>query len=96
MPKGKQIPEGAPIAGGVAAVIVFGLLLLPGLLALLLYLFFTIMGMIKASGLRASSLNLPILFAGICVIVASTLLLILGGIAMLGRSLTPAKRRRDD
>lgn len=87
--------EGSATAAGVAFTILFGFLLLPGLLVLVLYLFFTIMGMIKGTDLRASTLDLPILFTGVAVVVAALVLLVFGGVTMLGRSLTPKKRRRD-
>lgn len=86
--------EGRGVAGGIAAMLLFGFVLLPAFLAPLLYLFFTIMGMIKGTDFRASTLNLPILFIGVVLIVAALIVLLLVGAGMIGRSLTPKKRAR--
>jgi hypothetical protein len=92
-PAPRPLPEGSAIAGGIGAAILFGFVLLPALLAPLLFLFFTIMGMIKATDFRASSINLPILLIGVVLIVTTLILLLLVGVGMIGRSLTPRKRR---
>jgi uncharacterized protein with PQ loop repeat len=86
------MPEGSGIAAAIAAAILFGLVLLPALIAALLFLFFTIMGMIKGTDLHASTLDLPILFTGIVLIVTGLVVLLLVGVGLIGRSLTPRKR----
>jgi hypothetical protein len=90
----RGLREGSGIAGGIAAAILFGFVLLPALLAPLLFLFFTIMGMIKGTDFRASTINVPILMIGIVVIVTTLVLLLLVGVGVIGRSLSPPKRRR--
>jgi uncharacterized membrane protein len=86
--------EGVPVAGGVAAVVAIGLVLLPGVLAFLLYLLFTIVGFVHGTDLRASTIDIPLLLAGVAVLVASLVLAIMAGVGLLGRSLTPRKARR--
>jgi hypothetical protein len=88
------VREGRGTAGGIGAVLVFGFVFLPALLVPLLFLFFTIMGMIKGTEFRASTLNLPILFVGVVLIVTMLVVLLLAGAGTIGRSLTPKKRER--
>jgi hypothetical protein len=85
--------EGSGIAGGIAGLLVIGLMLLPAVLVVLLFTFFTIMGMIKGTDFRASTLNLPVLFIGVVVITTTLVVLLLVGAGRIGRSLTPARRR---
>jgi hypothetical protein len=86
--------EGAGMAGGIAAILVFGFLFLPAVAAVLLFLFFTITGMIKGTDFRATTLNVPILFTGIAVLVATIVVLLFAGAGLIGRGLTPKRRRR--
>jgi hypothetical protein len=86
--------EGAGIAGAIAVLLVVGLLMLPALVAVFLFLFFTIMGMIKGTDFRAATLDLPVLFTGIALIVATLVVLLLVGAGLIGRPLTPKKKRR--
>jgi hypothetical protein len=94
MSQRRSMGEGAGIAGGIGALLLFGLVLLPALVAVLLFLFLTIMGMIKWTDFRATTLNLPILFTGLAVIVAAIVVLLLAGAGVIGRGLTPKRRRR--
>jgi hypothetical protein len=50
------------------------------------------MGMIKGTDFRAATLNLPILFTGVAVTVATIVVLLLVGAGLLGRGLTPRRR----
>lgn len=92
-PQSRALREGSAVAGAIGAAILFGFLLLPALLAPLLFLFFTVMGMIKATSFRASTLNLPILLIGVVVVTTTLVVLLLVGVGVMGRSLTPRKRR---
>ena len=86
--------EGAGVAGAIAGTVVFGLVLLPAVLVVVLFVFFTIMGMIKGTDFRAGTLNLPILFTGLVIVTTALVVGILAGISLIGRSLTPRKRSR--
>jgi hypothetical protein len=88
------VKEGRGVGGAVGATLLFGFVLLPALLVPLLFLLFTIMGMIKGTDFRASALNLPILFIGITLIVTTLVVMVLAGAGLIGRSLTPKKRAR--
>jgi hypothetical protein len=94
MSQRRSMGEGAGIAGGIAALVLVGFVLLPALVAVLLFLFFTVMGMIKGTDFRAATLNVPILFTGIAVIVATIVVLLLVAAGLLGRGLTPKRRRK--
>jgi hypothetical protein len=94
MAQRRSMGEGAGIAGGIAALLLFGLAFLPALVVVLLFLFLTVMGMIKGTDFRATTLNLPILFTGVAVIVAALVALLLVGAGLIGRGLTPRRRGR--
>lgn len=89
-----RVEGGRGLGGTIGAMLLFGFVFLPALLVPLLFLFFTIMGMIKGTDFRASTLNLPILFTGIALIVTTLVVLLLAGAGLIGRSLTPKKRAR--
>jgi len=86
--------EGAGVAGGIAGILVAGFLAIPALVVVLLFTFFTIMGMIKGTDFRAATLNLPILFTGIVIVTTTLVVLVLVGAGLIGRSLTPKRRSR--
>jgi hypothetical protein len=86
--------EGRGVAMAIATMLFLGFALLPAVLAPLVFLFFTVMGMTKGTDFRAATLNLPVLFAGIALIVAMLVTLLLAGAGWIGRSLTPARRSR--
>jgi hypothetical protein len=86
--------EGSGIAGAIASFVLLGVLLLPGVLVLLLFVFFTVMGMIEGTDFRASTLNVPVLLTGVAVVTTALVVAILAGAGLIGRSLTPRKRRR--
>jgi hypothetical protein len=86
--------EGAGIAGAIAAILFVGFALLPVLVVGPLFLFFTIMGLIHGTAFRAGTLNLTILFIGLAVIVTTFVVLVQAGVALIGRGLTPKRRRR--
>jgi hypothetical protein len=94
-PRSMSMPEGSGIAAAIAAAILFGFVLLPALIAPLLFLFFTVMGMIKGTDFRASTLDLPILLTGVVLIVTGLVALLLVGVGIVGRSLTPRKRSKE-
>lgn len=88
--------EAAPLAGGIAALLVVGFAALPAVLAPLLYLFFTITGFTKGTALSSTTVNVPLLVIGAAAIPTVLVLLVYGGVALLGRSLTPRRRPRRD
>jgi hypothetical protein len=93
--RSEPVREGRGVAGGIGAMILFGFVLLPAILVPVLFLFLTIMGMIKGTDVRASTLNLPVLFTGVALVVTTLVVLVLAGVGLIGRSLTPKKRARD-
>jgi glycerol-3-phosphate acyltransferase PlsY len=87
--------EGGGIATGIGLVVFFYLLLLPLLLLVFLYAFFSIYAMTKGTAFSAATINLPVWFAGVVVIPALLLALLMGAVSLIGRSLHPSRRRRE-
>jgi glycerol-3-phosphate acyltransferase PlsY len=87
--------EGGGIATGIGFALFLYLLLLPLLLAVFLYTFFSIYAMTKGSAFGATTINLAVWFAGVAVIPALLLALLMGGVSLIGRSLHPSRRRRE-
>jgi hypothetical protein len=87
--------EGGGIATGIGLAVLFYLLLLPLLLVVFLYAFFSIYAMTKGTAFGAATINLPVWFAGIAVITAMVLALVMGVVSVVGRSLHPPRRRRE-
>ena len=87
--------EGGGIATGIGLAVFFYLLLLPLLLVVFLYGFFGIYAMTKGSAFGAATINLPVWFAGVAVITALLVALLMGVVSLIGRSLHPSRRRRE-
>jgi hypothetical protein len=87
--------EGGGIAIGIGLAVFLYLLLLPLLLAIFLYSFFGIYAMTKGTAFGAATINLPVWFAGVAVITAMLLALVMGVVSVVGRSLHPPRRRRE-
>jgi hypothetical protein len=81
---------------GIAVMTLLFLVLLPFVLVVALYTFFTIYAMTKGTAFSSSSINLALFFTGLVVATAALGLVLMGAIAMVGRSLAPAKRRRGE
>lgn len=88
--------EGGGIATGIGFAVFLYLLLLPLLLVVFLYAFFSIYAMTKGSAFGAATINLPVWFAGVAAITALLVVLLMGVVSLIGRSLHPSRRRRDD
>lgn len=80
---------------GIGLAVFVYLLLLPLLLAVFLYAFFGIYAMIKGTAFGAATINLAVWFAGVAVITALLVALLMGVVSLVGRSLHPPRRRRD-
>jgi len=87
--------EGGGIAVGIGLAVFFYLLLLPLLLAVFLYAFFGIYAMTKGTAFGAATINLAVWFAGVAVITALLVALLMGMVSLVARSLHPPRRRRD-
>jgi hypothetical protein len=79
--------EGGGIATGIGLAVLFYLLLLPLLIVVFLYAFFSIYAMTKGTAFGAATINLPVWFAGIAVITAMLVALVMGAVSVVGRSL---------
>jgi hypothetical protein len=89
------MPEGGGAAGGIAGALTTFFVLLPFVLVVVLYLFFTVVTMVHGTDLRGSTVNVRLMMAGMSVITAALVALVSVGVHFIGRSLTPAKRRGD-
>jgi glycerol-3-phosphate acyltransferase PlsY len=87
--------EGGGIATGIGVAVFFYLLLLPLLLVVFLYAFFSIYAMTKGTAFGAATINLPVWFAGVAVITALLVSLLMGVVSRVGRSLHASRRRRE-
>ncbi len=85
--------EGGGIGIAIGVMILMFLALLPFLLVVALYVFFTIYAITKGSTFAGSTLNVGLVFAGIAVITAAFLGLLGAGISALGRALNPRRAR---
>jgi hypothetical protein len=90
--------EGGGMATGISLTVLFYLLFLPLLLVVFLYVFFSIYAMTKGTAFGAATINLPVWFAGLAVITALLLALLMAVVSVLGRSLHPprASKQRED
>lgn len=88
--------QGGGVAIGAAMAAFAFLLFLPFLLVVFLYLFFTIYGMTKGTDLHASTINLSLWFSGLVVVTAALVVLMAAAVSIIGKSLTPPKRRKRD
>jgi hypothetical protein len=86
-------PSGG-IAVGVGMTVFILLVLLPFLLVVALYTFFTIYGMTKGTAFGASTINPAVWWSGIAVLTAAFVVLIAAVASLIGKSLNPPKRRR--
>lgn len=80
---------------GIGLAVFLYVLLLPLLLAVFLYTFFSIYAMTKGTAFGAGTINLAWWFAGIAVITALLLAVLMGVVSLVGRSLHPPRRKRD-
>jgi len=87
--------EGSGIATGIGLAVFFYLLLLPLLLVVFLYAFFSIYAMTKGTTFGAATINLSVWFAGVTVITVLLWALLMGAVSLIGRSLHPSRRRRE-
>jgi len=87
--------EGGGIATGIGLAVFFYLLLLPLLLVVFMYAFFSIYAITKGTAFGAATINLPVWFAGVAAITTMLLALLMGVVSLVGRSLHPHRRRRE-
>lgn len=88
--------EGSGIGIGIAVGAIVFLAMLPFVLVVALYTFFTIYAMTKGTTFDASTTNLPLVFTGLAIVTAALVVALMGAMAMIGRSLNPPKRRRGE
>jgi len=88
--------EGSAVAIGIAVGAFVFLALLPFLLVVFLWIFFSIYGATKGTAFSASTVNLPLLFTGVAVITAALVVALMGAVSLVGRSLNPPRKRDPD
>ena len=84
--------EGSGVAIGIAVGAFVFLALLPFLLVVFLWIFFSIYGSTKGTAFGASTINLPLLLAGVAVITAALVVGLMGAVSLVGRSLNPPRK----
>lgn len=85
--------EGSGVAIGIAAGVLVFLALLPFVLVVFLWVFFSIYGSTKGTAFSASTVNLPLLFTGVAVITAALVVALMSVVPFIGRSLNPPRKR---
>jgi len=85
--------EGSGVAIGIALGAFVFLAFLPFLLVVFLWVFFSIYGSTKGTAFGASTINLPLLFAGVAVITGALVVALMGVVSFIGRSLNPPRKR---
>jgi hypothetical protein len=87
--------EGSGTAGAIAGMLLFFFVLLPAVLFLLLWVFFLVYAATKWSAFDAQHVNVPFMLTGVCVITAALATGLFGGIAWIGKALSPPRERGD-
>ncbi len=90
------VKEGGGIAIGIGFAVFVLLTLLPFLLVVALFTFFTIYGMTKGTDFSASTINPAVWWSGVALLVATFAVLLALAVAVAGRSLNPPRRRDRD
>lgn len=85
--------DGSGVAIGIAVGAFAFLAFLPFLLVVFLWIFLSIYGSTKGTAFSASTINLPLLFAGVAVITAALVVALMGVVSLIGRSLSPPRKR---
>jgi hypothetical protein len=88
--------EGSAVAGAIGAALTVFFVILPFLLVVVLYLFFSVAMVVHGTDLRSTTVNVPLVMTGVAVATATLVTLLFVGVNLMGRSLTPAKRRKID
>lgn len=88
--------EGSGVAIGIAVGAFVVLAFLPFLLVVFIWIFLSIYGATKGTAFSASTINLPLLFAGVAVITAALVVALMGAVSVIGRSLTPSRKHDQD
>lgn len=81
-----------PVGVFLGGLVLAALVLLPALLVPLYYLFANVYALITGADFAADTANVAVLLIGLVVTVALLLVLLAGGVAFVGRSLSPKRR----
>ncbi len=87
--------ENSGIAGAIAAMTLAFFALLPALLVVLLFLFLLAYMIVKAFGPADAHVSAVTVYLGLVLIVTTLVALLAAGMALIGRSMAPRKRRAD-
>jgi len=94
-PEDTRNPSGSGFIGvGIGVATLAFLALMPFLIPFAIYAFLTIYAITKGTTFAGSTVNVGVIFAGIAIIVATSLVLLFGVVALAGRSLSPKRARR--
>lgn len=81
---------------GVAAAVVAFLMLMPALVVALFYTFANVHAIVTGPDLSSDTLNVPAFFAGLVLTVATIVVLMAVVVGLIGRSLSPKRRRGEE
>jgi len=81
---------------GVAAVVVAVILLMPALVIVLFYTFANVYALITGSDFSSDTMNVAVFLTGLVLTVATLVVVMAVAVGLVGRSLAPKRRARDD
>jgi hypothetical protein len=81
---------------GVAAVVVAVILLMPALVIVLFYTFANVYALITGSDFSSDTMNVAVFLTGLVLTVATLVVVMAVAVGLVGRSLSPKRRARDD
>jgi hypothetical protein len=91
--EGGGMREGSGVAAGIAALLTTSYLVLAFVLVVVLYLFFSVVLLVHGTDVRSTTINVPLMLGGVAVITGTLITLLYVAVSVIGRSLTPPKRR---
>jgi hypothetical protein len=94
MPRRQPVREHTGISFAIVATIVSSFAILPAAIAVGVYAFLSIYAIVKAIGSAPASASALTVLVGVVAIVSAFIALVAGGVALLGRSMNPRKRRK--
>ncbi len=88
--------EHSGIAGAIAGAALVSLVILPALIAIAIITFLVIYAIVKALGVGGDHVSAGTVIVGVVLLVTVFATAIATAIGLLGRSMSPRKRRRDE
>jgi hypothetical protein len=82
-----------PLGLAIAAIVLVVLAGMPIAVVMLFYTFANVVAIVTGSDFGSDTVNVPVLLAGLAVIVATGVLSMAAGVSLVGRTLSPKRKR---